>query len=376
MRTPMPPADPPPPPPMPPRPTPGLAAWTNEGLRGPVRLPWLPDDLARMPVELVLCAICAALAGLVIAFRVSGAERLLAIVFFAIAAWLVWGDAGRRAARRARTFIDVDPARGVLRVANAESGLDIDLPFGALGAVAVRRFADGAHVMVRRRDAPDVLISGALAPAAAQEAAAALARRLGVPCDAAPTAPMAALTVAVPDVPVANPDPPPEVPDPPHAQHIPLSPNPVAAGRMALWVGGFVVLCGLFLLLMSGAPAFMRLGGLGVIVLGLATMRLQQPWEEAAREQAVVVDHVAGTVTLRGLAYTDILRTRVADPVVLSLAAVRRVAVFKMSEEPGLAIDVLDRPRVMLPAGGCVAEVEALAQRLAATMGCPVEEAQ
>lgn len=359
------------PPPVPPPPVPGLAAWTD-ARRGPVRLPWLPNRLSRISAELAIVAGGFALSGLVALFFAERWERVLALGLFAVAGGIVWADRYVRAWKRARTYVALDPARGVLRVAHAETQLDLVVPFAELSTVRVHGFPDGARVMLRRRDAPDLMLSDALLIDAAGVAAEALAQRLAIPCEAADPAPAPA-----PGMPLARPDlAPDEVPDRPRAEHIALCKNPAAAGRMVLWVAGFTIASGLAFILIKDMPGVVRLFGVIAVILGLAMMQMREGREAWARSQAVIIDRVAGTVTLLGVPDGASWLARPGPPVTLPLNMLRRVIVETGGESgPGLAIDCYDRMRIWLPSDRNFAETAVFAAELGAALGCPVEKA-
>jgi hypothetical protein len=348
-----------------PPPPPGLSAWTEGAAPGPARLPWLPDDLSHVPNETVF--LCAALVVGGVAMAAQGAwwQQAVGAGLLAAAAAAGWLDHRQRAGKRMRSFVAIDPAAGTLRVAEAATVLDITLPIATLRAVGVLAHPEGDRVMLRRDGAPDVMASGALPPAAAREAAAALAWRLGMSNEAGPGAwapgPAAVLADAAQMQP-ATPAPP---ADPPHAEVIPLVRDPAAEGREVLWIGGALGAFGLVLLVLP-APGVMRwIVGPVLVVAGLATARTRAGRVARARARAAVIDRIAGTLTLRGLA-------RVPDQAI-ALAAIRRVVVVQGNDFSWVAIDLLDRPRIALPITGPLREVEVEAEQIAGALGCPME---
>ena len=126
-------------------------------------------------------------------FRLDGRRALVtgASSGIGLAAAAALAEARAHVHLVARRPAELETLRDALRASGAQAdatALDITLPIATLRAVGVLADPEGDRVILRRDRAPDVMASGALPPAAAREAAAALAWRLGISNEAGPGA--------------------------------------------------------------------------------------------------------------------------------------------------------------------------------------------
>lgn len=151
---------------------------------------------------------------------------------------------------------------------------------------------------------------------------------------------------------------------------IPLS-DPIAAGTAARWIGGFFFVVGAGFLLFLEAPIAVRLVlGLGTMFFGLAFAIWRGPvLARRAAGSFAKVDREAGTLHLRN-AYDE------RNTVTVPLSTVRRIVVRIHAENVTdfIGVEFTDRPGVALPSASGRAAVFAIAHRLAAELGCPVQE--